>query len=344
MTLAKTKPYKSYAELVAILHGRGMEIQDQSWAARKLSQVGYYRMSGYWHTCRVICRTSNGEAHICPVMNKPLREDVFSAGTNFRSVFALYLFDKQLRLALLDALERIEIHIRSIIAHELGRTNALAYQDPRFIDPKHQTPRKSGARAGLSLWDSWQAAHKKTLERSRDDWIEWHRRCGKDVPIWAAIEAWDFGAMSKYFSLLKGRWRQKNIQRLGIVKHAALEDWLRELNVLRNRCAHHSRVWNQSGNPLPNDDHQYFKDLNLSMNARARLMGKIAILWYLLRHLGPNSTWLDEIADIVDRFPQVPGCPKSALGMDDEQSLFPRERFRQTGEPKQVRLGIPATG
>jgi abortive infection bacteriophage resistance protein len=44
------KPFRTYAELVALLQQRGMTVEDQARAERKLSQVGYYRLSGL--TCR----------------------------------------------------------------------------------------------------------------------------------------------------------------------------------------------------------------------------------------------------------------------------------------------------
>ena len=41
---------------------------------------------------------------------------------------ALYLLDKQLRQLMLDSIERIEVHVRIVIAHEVGYHDPLAYQ------------------------------------------------------------------------------------------------------------------------------------------------------------------------------------------------------------------------
>nr|WP_275895939.1 Abi family protein [Pasteurella multocida] len=43
----------------------------------------------------------------------------FLPNTSFNVVYKLYLFDKKLRLLLLDIIERLEVNIRSVMAHEL---------------------------------------------------------------------------------------------------------------------------------------------------------------------------------------------------------------------------------
>ncbi|PMS38952.1 abortive phage infection protein, partial [Vibrio parahaemolyticus] len=54
MALVEAKPFKEYDELVISLSGNGMLIPDTERAERKLSQVGYYRLSGFWYPCRMI--------------------------------------------------------------------------------------------------------------------------------------------------------------------------------------------------------------------------------------------------------------------------------------------------
>lgn len=333
MSRVAIKPHKSYAELAQILQSRGVQAHDQAWVERKLAQVGYYRLSGYWHPCRILLLGEDGQSLVCPVMNKPLRGEQVLEGTTFKSVFDLYLLDKRLRLALLDALERIEVHVRSVVAHELGYLNPLAYQDEAFIDPKHLPANGGTAYRGgssrRSYWSDWRYRHDETLGRSQEDWIEWHRQKGTPIPFWAVIEAWDFGTLSRYYSLLRGKFKGRIASRLGIKDFTVFEGWLRELNTMRNRCAHHTRVWNQTYarfRDLPGE--RYFQRLNLSENARTRVYGYIAVLWFLLQRIGPASTWLDDVADVIDNFPELPGCSRTALGLHQEMLEFPRELLR----------------
>ncbi|VVP21175.1 hypothetical protein PS862_03865 [Pseudomonas fluorescens] len=38
--------------MVALLASRGMQIHDPSGSERKLAQLGYYRLSGFWYPAR----------------------------------------------------------------------------------------------------------------------------------------------------------------------------------------------------------------------------------------------------------------------------------------------------
>ncbi|EJB8691857.1 Abi family protein, partial [Vibrio parahaemolyticus] len=133
MALVEAKPFKEYDELVISLSGNGMLIPDTERAERKLSQVGYYRLSGFWYPCRMIEFDDDGNAIM--LNRKPKRLDTFLPNTSFEEIFKLYTFDKRLRLLLLDAIERIEINLKTVLAHELGRIDELAYQNPDFINP-----------------------------------------------------------------------------------------------------------------------------------------------------------------------------------------------------------------
>ena len=103
--------------------------------------------------------------------------------------------------------------------------------------------------------------------------------------------------------------------------------WLQELNTLRNRCAHHTRIWNQStGTPLPFLPVPYFEQLDLDVYARSRLIGLVAVISFLVRQIGPNSTWLRDVAEVMDTKPDLPGCGWGALGLVAGEG-FPRAKF-----------------
>jgi len=305
-----------------------MQITDVPRAERKLSQVGYYRLSGFWYPCREFLRDANNNVVLCTVSKKPLRQNVFTPGTQFDSVFEIYLFDKKLRQLMLDAVERIEVHVRSVIAHEVGYHDPMAYQDINYINPSQTKTFTTRQGQQRNIWNDWLKRQNEQIARSREDSIEWHRQHRKAMPFWVVVEAWDFGTASKYFEILKDSHRNRISARLGLTNAKVLKEWLQEINTLRNRCAHHSRIWNQvSTNPLPTvPNAPYFQNLALDTNATSRLYGLIAILWYLVKAIGANSQWIHQVADVIDSKPTVPGCPFSALGFPDETG-FPRKLF-----------------
>jgi abortive infection bacteriophage resistance protein len=305
-----------------------MQVTDAPRAERKISQVGYYRLSGFWYPCREFLRDDNGNVVLCSTSKKPLRQNAFAPGTQFDSVFEIYLFDKKLRQLMLDAVERIEVHLRSAIAHEVGYHDPLAYQDTRYINPSQTKTFTTKRGKSRNIWNDWSKRHEEQIGRSREDSIEWHRQLRKAMPFWVVVEAWDFGTASKYYEMLKDSHRNRVCKRFGLTHAKTLKEWLQEINTLRNRCAHHSRIWNQvSANPLPTvPNDPYFQRLSLDSNATGRLYGLIAILWYLVKTIGPNSKWIHQVADVIDSKPALPGCPFAALGFPDETG-FPRKLF-----------------
>jgi len=95
-----TKPPLSIEQQIELLKSRGLEIPDHEQAAHYLYHLNYYRLSGY------MLPFQEGTEHH------------FQAGTTFEHVLNLYLFDRKLRLLLMDAIERIEVSVRTPWANQ----------------------------------------------------------------------------------------------------------------------------------------------------------------------------------------------------------------------------------
>jgi abortive infection bacteriophage resistance protein len=97
-----SKPFLSYADQIALLKSRGMKFSNENKALHLLKNISYYRFSGYWY---------------------PLLADkqnhVFKPDADFETAFSLYKFDRELRKLIIPELEKIEVAIRSKIAHVL---------------------------------------------------------------------------------------------------------------------------------------------------------------------------------------------------------------------------------
>ncbi|OPX55825.1 Abortive infection bacteriophage resistance protein [Oceanospirillum multiglobuliferum] len=309
----EVKPFFEYDELIQRLTERGMLIKDPLRAQRKLTQVGYYRLSGYWHTSRKFSYVDNKIKH----------QNEFQANTYFENIFEFYLFDKRLRVEFTDALERIEIYLRTIIAHEIGRTDPLAYLDKKQFS-------KAAFKEGAKIhYESWLDRHNRLIDQSKEDSIKDHRSKNKPIPLWVAVEAWDFGALSKFYSILSGKNQDLVCNRLGLDNRIELDNWLINLSDIRNRCAHHARLCNRS-NPrtLKIPKKGYFNLLGLSQKQKEKFYGMIAVIWFLLKKIGPSSKWICRIADLIDQKPEIPGFTYKSMGLPE--TGFPRKLFPET--------------
>lgn len=294
-----------------------MIIEDSDQVEKKLSQVGYYRLSGYWYICRQVKRDKNGDA-IYFAKKILLRHEDFMPDTSFNSVYKLYLFDKKFRHLMLDAIERIEIYLRSIIAHELGKKDPLAYKKNDFINPKFHN----------NLWNKWSQRQNTNLKRSKEDCIKWHKENYNEYPFWVVIEAWDFGTTSTYFKMLKSGYQNNIGKKLGVMPKdiKKLIHWLEEINILRNRCAHHTRIWNQNNNnnlKFPVDP--YFENLDLDEISKKKIFGLIVVISFLIKKFSTNSEWILDISNLMETKPNLPGCKYSSMGIPE--TGFPISKF-----------------
>jgi abortive infection bacteriophage resistance protein len=83
------------------------------------------------------------------------------------------------------------------------------------------------------------------MRRSRKEpFVSHYLESYQKLPIWVAIEIWDFGALSKLFSGLKQVDKDFIAAKYGVFSGDDFAGWLRGLNFVRNVCAHHSRLWN----------------------------------------------------------------------------------------------------
>jgi abortive infection bacteriophage resistance protein len=114
-----SKPWLSVDEQVDQLHRRGVHVPDRAAAAALLREVGYYRLTGYLYPFRESIWTERAGRTSVTVL------DTYRAGTTFTEAAVLLAFDRQLRLLVIEGVERIEVAIRTHLAHVLGRSSPM---------------------------------------------------------------------------------------------------------------------------------------------------------------------------------------------------------------------------
>ncbi len=108
------KPWKSYQDQLNQLIERGLNVTDRPKALHYLERIGYYRLSGYLYPFKersgICCplAAENGKKFKKGSTNRLVLNN-YKQGACFQNAVELYVFDKKLRLLVLDALERIEI-------------------------------------------------------------------------------------------------------------------------------------------------------------------------------------------------------------------------------------------
>jgi len=308
-----SKPFLTLDQQISLLKSRGLSVPDINFATDCLKNIGYYRLSGYWYPMRASETRTNLEGK-----NELVVKDSFKEGSEFSQVIDIYTYDKRLRILLLDVLERIEIAIRTDISLQLGQYSPWAYRDSGYFDTKFDTqilPNRSKTqfREFIDDFDS------KTVPRSKAEFVKHFQSKYSDfLPIWAAVELWDFGTLATVFEGMKVQDRRVITQRYGLTKPDLLPSWIRSLAYARNACAHHSRLWNKPPvrqpklptlGEVPALDHLH-SDRYISQ----RLYAILAIVRYMQQVIGPQSTWGNKLIELNKSFPIAPGISFRHIG------------------------------
>lgn len=294
------KQFKTHVEQIALLRERGMLIESDLAASQLLDQVNYYRLSGYWYSWRKLLEPGK-------------RADSFIAGTSLTDVAAVYMFDCKLRETVFACLSPIELSVRSMLGHELGRIDTFAHLHPNVLGPLAQASDGKEPSAG---YRKWLGRHEKELRASREDFVAHHnKKYGGRLPIWAAVEVMDWGSLTYLYQLAPIDVRDVIAARVDL-NAAQFSSWLKALNILRNYSAHHARMFNRVYAIKPRLPRKgRHPELDMIADVVNRTFGQLTLIQYLLVHLDLGNT--TRLPKLLEQYPQVKPLPISHLGMPD---------------------------
>ena len=308
-----SRPFLPVSAQIALLRERGLTITDDVRATAALERIGYYRLSGYWYPLRASTVPDPGHARVV--------QDDFRPGSEFGQVVDLYVFDKRLRLLTLDAIERVEVALRTDIALLLGQRSPVAHRDPAFLHGRFTKTLLRGR--GVTGHQVWLARLDETTTRSREEFAEHFRRTySTPLPIWMSVELWDFGMLSHFLSGMRHQDQVVLAAKYGLPRPELLTGWVRSINFVRNLCAHHSRLWNRplvDQPPLPRIGEVTLLDHMVGdPHLQRRYYAVVAILRYLLRFINPTTTWANRLSDLVASIPAAPRISMRHMGFPED--------------------------
>lgn len=223
-----TKPHLSYDQQAALLLSRGL-LAERELLIQRLKNVGYYRLSAYWHPFRIRDAAGNVLPDLIP-------------GTTLDKIWLLYRFDRDLRLLILDAIERIEVALRSRLAN---------------LHTKDRSPFAYASSSYFPHWrdylQKWERARIKRDKKGQvmprgieflDHFFAKYGDSHDYPPLWMSIALAEMGFVA-YFYDYSDKSCRATIAKEWKMKPATLSSWLHALNIVRNDCAHHARVWNK---------------------------------------------------------------------------------------------------
>lgn len=291
------KPAVSTDEHIELLRKRGLLIPDELRAKAYLANISYFRFSAY---ARPFYRPNQPNHH-------------FIQGTTFEDVLKRYVFDRELRLLLLDAIERLEVALRAQVTNTLGEHHGPhGYLQPTLFDSRYD-----------HRWLT-DKLDKKAQAREVEVFLAHYRKkytaAPLQPPIWMAVELLTFKEVSTLFAHFRLPIDTQRIERHFGWKYPVLKSWFRSLSDLRNLCAHHARVWNREFGSRPEMPKKPPKDWpsipehipsggcqepQQTLQPHRRLYFQIVVVESLMRVVCPESCWAERLVKLLDSNPQI---------------------------------------
>lgn len=294
----------TFEEQADLLLRRGL-VANRDELVRRLSAVNYYRLSGYLFPYRKA-------------------DDSFAPGTTLDKVWRLYTFDRRLRVLILDAIERIEVAVRTKLAYHLAHytaadactpAGAFGYVDQRFFPGFKSEEAFLKWRRKLSV-ETERAKSERFVQHFRQKYGAKH----PDLPLWVMIELMSFGAVLTMATNVAPAVRRAVAGEFGWPDELFVS-WLRSVLVLRNACAHHDRIWNrESGKPATPHPNKFplWHAAPVIPNDRTGYMLTICHHW--LAKITHTTHWRERLFALFDDFPEI---PLQSIGLPEDWREHP---------------------
>ena len=283
------KPALTVPQQVLKLRSRGLQIDDVQEAEHYLRYIGYYRLSAY----------------ALPLQQGNVPDKPFKKGATFRNLLDLYRFDRELRLLVIDAVERIEVAARSLIVNEMS----IRHGPHWFMDAVHFNP----ASPRFKHHELLNRIDKEfTIPAGGNNPARPHHEVFINhyftkyttpylPPAWLVAETLTLGTWSQIFENLRVSGERKAIAVHFGVDEQILRIWLHALTYLRNLCAHHARLWNRQTviKIQIAKKHQSFLKVNDRFYAFA------VIIHDLMQRIAPQTGWHQRLEKLLMDHPFV---------------------------------------
>uniref|UniRef100_UPI002620A341 Abi family protein n=1 Tax=Oceanispirochaeta sp. TaxID=2035350 RepID=UPI002620A341 len=213
-----TSPALSFSDQADLLIKRGLN-GNKSALVSILKSVSYYRFQEYCYPYK----DSSGQ---------------FKSDSSLEQIWGTYIFDRQLRLSIMDGIERVETALKTDVAylhsHKYGPFGFLSQQNlPNLSTQWHQ-----------DFLDKIRAETDRSKEPFVIAFFRDHGDQHDYLPVFRVTDIMSFGNIFTFFRGLESKDKKQIASRYNI-KAPVLSSWIMTLNYIRNLCAHHGRLYNR---------------------------------------------------------------------------------------------------
>lgn len=251
-TTTKTnKIFKTLDEQIEILKNKGLVIDDIDFAKEILLRENYFFISGYRH-----------------LLLRSKTDKKFLPNANFREMYALFNFDRQIRNILFKNLLIIENNIKSIFSYQLSKK--YGYKEEEYLRTSNFTSDPERSRQVQDLLKKMKRQIR--INGTQHSATQHYQTSYGYLPLWVVVKVLSFGIVSELFTIMK-RVDQKEICELYKIDPEVLKIYLPILSNFRNLCAHEDILFSHK-TQRPIADTKYHAELGIPKTDGEYIYGK----------------------------------------------------------------------
>ena len=215
------KEFKTLDEQLGIFKSKGLTINDEEEARDILLKENYFFINGYR---RVLMVSS--------------KEKKFVKGATFDELYAIFMFDRELRNILFKNLLIIENNIKRIISYKLSVK--YGYKEKNYLKESNFTTDNKDKRRVSDVINKMKRQI-RVNSQNHSATLHYITNYGY-IPLWVLVKVLSFGLINELYGILKPE-DQKEIADLYGIEMEDMEIYLSLLANYRNLCAHEDIVF-----------------------------------------------------------------------------------------------------
>lgn len=281
--LKEYQPPMTIDEQVENLKSIGLIVDDEEYAKKILNDISYFRLVKAYS------------------LNLKPKNGNYNEQTTFEQIVELYLFNANFRQIIFPEIEKIEINVRCRIANYFAEQyGVLGYLDVNnFAKDEYHVE---------FLNDIEEEIRRNSKAPFVRNFRENYK--GGNLPIYALVEVFSFGTLSKFYKNMQNRDKKAIAQTFG-VGYTYFESWLESISYVRNICAHYGRLYNAKLSKTP----MLYKEYTQAGIGNNRIYGVLLCFKHLLKHDSHWNQFVDDIELLFDKYESVQistmGFPKN---------------------------------
>jgi abortive infection bacteriophage resistance protein len=222
----------------------------------------------------------------------------------------------------MDAAERVEVGLRVDVALLLGARDPWAHRKSAEVGARFANAAPPRCHA------EWLRRHDENEQKSKEEFaVHFRSKYGGHMPLWMAIELWDFGSLSVFLTGMKDADVSALATKHNLPKRDLLKTWVRAINYTRNIAAHHKRLWNRPivDQPQPPRVGELLDLDHLAndLHAQRRVYAVLVVLRWLLLRVNPASSWPQRLKAHMLTFPSNTFVQPKHAGFPDGWENLP---------------------